>query len=88
MVELRSCNCFFDVCSISLYKKETYGQLVERIYKLLEFRYDEEVKNHLCSDTAKPPRFCISCSWVLRTREFVGFSFTEIILKGLLTIRL
>ena len=44
MVEIRCCYCFFYECCISLYRKETFGQLVERIYKLLNLRYENEKK--------------------------------------------
>ena len=69
MVEIRCCYCFFDKCCISSYRKETFGQLVERIDKLLGSHYEKEERKGLCSGSIRPTRFCIGNSWILKTRD-------------------
>ena len=40
--------------------------MADRIYKVLEFRSENEKKKGLCYEFIKPTRFCIGSCWVLR----------------------
>ena len=84
-VFIYSCNCFFDVCLLSYFKKENFKQLCNRVRDVSNKKFaNVQEKMCSCSNCTSSFSYKLQGIWMLREYDF-GFISKYIVCKNYLS---